>query len=297
MDYQSILVEIGADDGCRDRLRAAAVLAFRFGAHLTGVTTTGVRVGHVRGMEDSARRAVLVHEQLRAHAFGHANLMRDIMAETGHAISWSHEMVEDDPARALTQLACAADLLLLARRPPWSGMPPLVADPAEAVLLDCGRPVMVVPDNTPPLLGGHVLIAWNDSPEAARAVADALPLLGHASMVTVVSASDAAGAEPSGPIIRYLASHGIEANVRPLVGAEPEPHMRATPACRAAHAAHSRHAAHAGPGEALLRTARALSADMIIAGCYGHSRMRELAFGGVSRTLLQRATVPLVMSH
>lgn len=294
MDYKSILVEIGADDGCRDRLRAAAVLAFRFGAHLTGVTTTGVRVGHVRGVEDGARRAVLVHEQLRAQAFGHANLMRDIMAETGHAVSWSHEMVEDDPARALTQLACSADLLLLARRPPWSGMPPLVADPAEAVLLDCGRPVMVVPANAPPLLGGHVLIAWNDSPEAARAVADALPLLGHAAMVTVVCASDAGGA---GPIVRYLASHGIEATVRPVPGAESEPRMQAAHACRAAQAAHAAHARHAEPGEALLRTARALSADMIVAGCYGHSRMRELAFGGVSRTLLQRATLPLVMSH
>lgn len=111
MDYKSIVVEVDGDPGCRDRLRVAALLAFTFGAHLTGITTTGISLGRVRGIEDPARCDLLTLERRRAHAHVHATLMRDMVAETGHAVSWSHEMIEDDrcapcPDRAAWRMCC-----------------------------------------------------------------------------------------------------------------------------------------------------------------------------------------------
>lgn len=269
MDYKSIVVEIAGDPGCRDRLRAAAMLAHTFGAHLTGITTIGIRLGRMRGVEDTARCDVLVLEHRRAQAHAHAALMRDMMAEAGHAISWSHEMIEEEPAHALTRQGCIADVLILAQRAPWTGISPIVADAIETVLLHCGRPVIVLPTYPTALAGGHVMIAWNDSTEAARAVADALPLLARASQVTIAADGDSSGIAD---LLSYLRCHAIDASTYHLAPAS-------------------------DTAEALLRAVRALAVDMLVAGCYGHARVRELMFGGTTRTLLQHATVPLLMSH
>ncbi|RLK45649.1 universal stress protein [Cupriavidus plantarum] len=269
MDYKSIVVEVDGDPGCRDRLRVAAMLAFVFGAHLTGITTTGFALGRVRGVEDPARCDMLTLERRRAQAHVHATLMRDMVAETGHTVSWSHEMIEDDPARALSRQGCMADVLLLAQRAPWRGVPPIVADAVETILLNCGRPVIVMPPSATRLTGGHAMIAWNDSTEAARAVADALPLLARASRVTVAATGDISG---MADLFDYLRCHGIDASPYRLV---PE----------------------SDPAEALLRAVRASAAGMLIAGCYGRARVRELMFGGTTRSLLQQVAVPLLMSH
>lgn len=269
MNYKSILVEVAGDPGCHDRLRTAATLAFSFGAHLTGITTAGIRLGRLRGLDDLARCEFLIPEHRQALAHAHATLMRDMVAETGHTLSWSHEMVEEEPARALTRLGCTADILLLAQRAPWSGVPPIVADIVETILLNCGRPVIVLPPSAFALTGGHVMIAWNDSTEAARAVADALPLLARASHITIAAADGTPGIRD---LTHYLRCHGLNASINRLVPGHE-------------------------PAEALLGAVRASAANMLVAGCYGHARMQELVFGGTTRSLLQHATFPLLMSH
>ena len=277
MDFKTILVEVGRDAGCRDRLRAAARLASAFGAHLAGVTATGVPLGHLRGSDDDGpRHAALARDKLRAEAAAYGDLMKDMVAEMGLAISFAHEAVEDEAPRAFVTRGMLADLSLLAQRPPWDGVPPVVPDVPEQVILSAGRPVMVLPQAMRALHGGHMAIAWDGGREAARAVADALPLLRRARQVTILTSEDGhthgMPGTPHAGLEGYLRRHGIDAASRSL------------PTDRA-------------PRKAILSCLETLAPDMLVAGCYGHARLRELVIGGTTRTLLQRCEVPLFMSH
>jgi nucleotide-binding universal stress UspA family protein len=142
-----------------------------------------------------------------------------------------------------------------------------------------GRPVLVVPyafERRP--VGRQVLVAWNASREAARAVVDALPFLMRADQVHVVAfdpqvSARAHGEEPGADIALYLARHGVKVAV-------------------------SRYDAQdMDTGNLLLSRAFDLSADLIVMGAWGHSRLREFVLGGVTRTLLESMTVPVLMSH
>ena len=165
---------------------------------------------------------------------------------------------------------------------------PNAADPGETTrgndiivtaLMSSGRPVLAVPfAGTFPTIGERVLVAWNASREATRAVNDALPILENAKSVTVLAINPRHGIRghgdvPSADIALHLARHGVKAEAAHTVAGEiPD-------------------------AEALLSYAADLSADLIVAGGYGHSRARELVFGGVTRTLLREMTVPIFFSH
>ena len=142
-----------------------------------------------------------------------------------------------------------------------------------------GRPVLAVPyAGDFPVVGERVLVAWNASREAARAVNDALPLLAQAKMVTVLAVNPRFGIRghgdvPAADIALHLARHGVKAE--------------------AAHTA----SGDIADSQALLSYAADISADLIVAGAYGHSRAREVIFGGMTRTLLREMTVPVLFSH
>jgi nucleotide-binding universal stress UspA family protein len=150
---------------------------------------------------------------------------------------------------------------------------------ADAVLLWVGRPVLVVPYvGEFRTLGERVLVAWNASREAARAVTDALPFLQRARQVVVLSiagrpSADAPAHVPGAEIAVYLARHGVNVEVAPAVAADVD------------------------AGNEILSRAHDLGADLIVMGAYGHSRAREIVFGGATRTVLQSMTVPVLMSH
>ena len=147
------------------------------------------------------------------------------------------------------------------------------------VLMTAGRPVLAVPHSgTFERIGERVLVAWNASREATRAVNDALPLLRMASKVTVLAIDpkhgiDGHGDVPAADICLHLARHGVKAE--------------------AAHTV----AKGMGDGDVLLSYAADLGADTIVCGGYGHSRIREMVFGGVTRALLEEMTVPVFISH
>jgi nucleotide-binding universal stress UspA family protein len=147
------------------------------------------------------------------------------------------------------------------------------------VLLASGRPLLAVPyAGQFERVGDRVLVAWNASREATRAVNDALPLLRGATIVTVLAVNPKHGIEghgdvPAADIVLHLARHGVKAE--------------------AAHTI----ANDISEGDALLSYAADLGADLIVAGGYGHSRARETVFGGVTRTLLEEMTVPMLLSH
>jgi nucleotide-binding universal stress UspA family protein len=149
----------------------------------------------------------------------------------------------------------------------------------EQALFSSGRPVLVVPHSGRfEAVGRTVLIGWNASREAARAANDALPLIAGAESATVlvVNPSEAPGgdgAEPGAAIALHLARHGLRATAEHVVAPQVD------------------------DGEMLLNQAADLGADLLVVGAYGHSRLRELVLGGVTRTLLRQMTIPVMMSH
>jgi nucleotide-binding universal stress UspA family protein len=152
-------------------------------------------------------------------------------------------------------------------------------DFVERVVMESGRPVLILPRAWKPgALGNRVLVGWNATREAARAAHDALPILAEAQDVRFVWVDPQKSLEPSGnlpgaEIAQSFARHGVKATAEPL----PTPGLNA--------------------GEALLNRALDHGADLLVMGAYGHSRMREFVFGGATRFVLRRMSIPTLLSH
>jgi nucleotide-binding universal stress UspA family protein len=145
----------------------------------------------------------------------------------------------------------------------------------EAALMDTGRPLLIAPAQTQAALTGTALIAWKDTPEAARAVAGAMPLLEAAERVLIVTVNEdgAAYAEASERLVRALRWHNPAVSVRNVVQSGGD------------------------AVEALLQTARTEHASLLVMGGYGHSRLRETVFGGFTQRILKAADLPVLMAH
>jgi nucleotide-binding universal stress UspA family protein len=170
-----------------------------------------------------------------------------------------------------------ADLAVVARPDPagqTAGPPGLV----ESLVLTSGRPVIVIPPRSTASGVRRILVGWDAGRAAARAVADALPLLVRATAVEVL-VIDAErhraghGQEPGADIARYLARHHAHVEVRRLSSGGED------------------------VGRVLLSHAATFGADLLVMGAYGHARLNELIFGGVTRTVLREADLPVLMSR
>lgn len=143
----------------------------------------------------------------------------------------------------------------------------------EAALLEGGRPLLVAPEAAPSVLGRTVAIAWNGRTQSARALALAMPLLAGAEAVHVLGVDTLrTDAEEAAPVVDYLAWHNIPARYHKLSGA-------------------------GGVAQQLQDTSAEVGADLLIMGGYGHSRLRELILGGVTRAMLNQTTLPLLLAH
>jgi nucleotide-binding universal stress UspA family protein len=165
-----------------------------------------------------------------------------------------------------------ADLLVVGRAREGE---PVAMDVLEACLMETGRPVLIVPAKARASLSGTVAIAWKDRPEAAKAVAAALPLIALADRVIILSVQEGSGSDdPSCERLRHALSwHNANTSVRRL-----KPDARV-------------------PAETLLAAASAADADVLVMGGYGHSRTREVIFGGFTRRVLTGADMPVLMAH
>lgn len=144
------------------------------------------------------------------------------------------------------------------------------------LVMETGRPVLLVPaDGKVATMGERITVAWNHSRESARAAFDALPLLKMASSVRVLAVnSPEDGLDgPSKALAASLARHGVNAEAAVSNTTE------------------------RSEGEELLAELQRSNSDMLVMGCYGHSRLREFALGGTTRYVLQHMTVPVLMSH
>lgn len=279
MPYKTIVVHVDESAHLEARVRIAANVAMAEGAHLVGAALTGVakivyesmtvdlsepNVGRfLRIAEDRARRALDRFEQIVQHI--------------GLA---SHEtrLIADEPAAGMSMQGRYSDLLVLGQPDPVEPSPAIYSNFPEYVTLNCGCPVLIVPYATEIRNPGEtVLIAWNASAESTHAVHNAIPLLRRAKLVHVAvfnpdSLVDAHGEEPGADIALYLARHDINVDVTQQV-------------------------VDTDIGNALLSLAAELRSDLLVMGCYGHSRFREILLGGATRTMLQSMTVPVLMSH
>jgi nucleotide-binding universal stress UspA family protein len=284
MAIKDILVHLDSGTRTEVRLGVAADLARRHGAHLTGLCVISVPEAAILygGAVSYAAGAVDLLAQTRSDILAATqpvqDRFRDRLAREGLEGEW--RLSEGSAAVTVALHARYADLVVLGQ--------PNAANPGETTrgndiivtaLMSSGRPVLAVPfAGTFPTIGERVLVAWNASREATRAVNDALPILENAKSVTVLAINPRHGIRghgdvPSADIALHLARHGVKAEAAHTVAGEiPD-------------------------AEALLSYAADLSADLIVAGGYGHSRARELVFGGVTRTLLREMTVPIFFSH
>ena len=181
------------------------------------------------------------------------------------------------PPRQAARIAHAADLVVLAGPGDGGSGGGVSHDFAAALLLESGRPVLVVPPGArAPAPGGGVVVGWRQGAEAARAVHDALPLLRAASRVDVVAVDPPPGEDEArdlAELATHLARHGVRAEARVR-----ESHGRAV-------------------AEVIVEHARAMPASLVVAGGYGHSRLREWVMGGATRELLLTSPLPVLFSH
>ena len=148
---------------------------------------------------------------------------------------------------------------------------------AETALFESGRPVLVVPYIQKDRIKlGRVMVCWDGSRSAARAAADAMPLLARATAVEVVTIAGERGKDdqvPGADIGHHLARHGLKIDVKRIAAGDVE------------------------IGNMILSYAADCGADLIVMGGYGHSRLREFVLGGVTRTIFSAMTLPVLMSH
>lgn len=186
-------------------------------------------------------------------------------------------IVDGEANQGISLLSRFADLVVIGQTDLHETSPVVAPDFPEYVMMNAGRPVLDRPSSFLKEVGKRVMICWNASREATRAVADAIPILRRAEVVQIamfnIDKEPDVNAEHAGnDLAVYLARHGINVEVLP-------PQM------------------DKNIGSAVLALAEEQSSDLLVMGGYGHTRFREFLLGGVTRTVLGDATMPVLMSH
>lgn len=275
--FKRILVHVDRDKMSDHRIEVSIDLAMRFGGKVTGVYVgrpllpPAVTMGALPPafITDAAKLDEEDAETVRRRYLDH-------IVRRGLDADWHY--IRDASVLVLRRMSRYMDIAVIGQPDPALPIE-MVAIRPEELVLGSGRPVLVVPYiGGSPSPGQRVVIAWNGSREGARAVVDALPLLAQANSVWVVSI-DMKGpgmtemSKPSEDLCRFLADHGIAAKPDNLQADEcPE-------------------------ADVLLSRIADFGADLLVMGCYGHTRLRELILGGMTRGILRHMTVPVLMSH
>ena len=280
MTLKNLLVHVDETAGSLTRLDAAIALAIGFDAHLAALML--VAKPHVppalgvhlpadvlaRQREEAGKQAEEVLETVRARG-----------DKAGVAIEARLEWAMlDDFAAAFARQARHADLSIVGQADPDAGDvdAELIA---EAAFMQSGRPCLVIPyigaRKLPPK---RVLIAWDGSREAARAVGDAMPFLVKAGSATVLvvdpdSLRGRVGEQPGADLAAHLARHGIKVEVVTVASGG------------------------VSVGNVIIGQASDSGADLVVMGGYGHSRLRELVLGGATQSLLDHMSVPALLAH
>src|SRR5215471_10725267 len=269
----TIMVHVDLARDCEQRIQLALALADRFQAILIGVAGLTLRPAFAAG-------GVVVYHELTEDDCRTASARLDDIGRRFRLKGQHLKQVEwrtalELPYELVSREARAADLIIVGARHTGGNLHDLV-DPG-VILLRAGRPVLVVPDTVAPLQLRRVVVAWKDTRECRRAVRDALPFLQRAKEVLLVGIGEGEAesnakrtlSDAAGYLLRHrvAAVHDVWRQARGPVAAE------------------------------LLRLVQDEGADLIVAGGYGHSRLGEWIFGGVTHELLVSSPVCCMLSH
>jgi nucleotide-binding universal stress UspA family protein len=273
MSYKSFLVYVEADATPEQRVRLVASLADKFDATLIGLSARAIPPPMVADGAVVAAPTEADIKEMGAKLAEKGNWFRSIAAGGQRKLEWRSEL--DFPNNALVREARSADLVVIGRARRPGGVYGSL-DPGEAIL-KMGRPTLVVPEGVDSLRAEHVVIGWKDTREARRAVQDALPFLQLATRITIVEACEP-GEEKTAlgrldDVARYLTRHRIDSGPKVMLEQK-------------------------GSGaQQLTRIAQEERADLLVVGAYGHSRLGEWIFGGMTRELLATSPICCLMSH
>lgn len=276
-EIRSILLHQDASDESARRVHLAHRLAAAHGAQLEVLyaITPALLQYPMATSTDSQIAAMLMLSDAQTRELAKAAFEREVRGAGYTDVVWSDG--NDDPVSNFKRHAFASDLMVLAQLETDNRLLAQVpVDFVASVLIETGKPALVLPgafreDD----IGRTVLIAWKPTPSSVRAVTAALPFLRRAERIHLATWEDSSGDDRNNPlpIERFLQRHGIAVTVHQ--GGRPPGDL----------------------GELLLALATDLHADVLVMGCYGHSRVREWILGGVTRSVLRAAKLPLLMAH
>ncbi|MNU49523.1 Universal stress protein family protein [compost metagenome] len=277
MTWSSLIVYVDDEPDNTQRIEQACALAKAHGAHLIGVSAcapetpvadaygAGILMGEVLTAQ---------HERAESALKGAEERFRDLATRVGVSCEWRADV--GDPTSLLVKHARAADVLIVGRDSAnasgWRA--PIPSDLA----MRAGRSILIMPPNPArPVVGAPVLLAWTDSRESRLAAVAAIPLLREAESVRVLELCDPEDVDGArlrtADVAAWLRRHGVNA----------EPDARA----------HDDRAA----GRRLLDYATEMKAGAVVSGAWGHARMRQWIFGGVTQTLITESPVALLLAH
>jgi nucleotide-binding universal stress UspA family protein len=279
---KSILVPTEHGSAMASALDTALLLAQKFGSCIEGFPLRPAVADLVAMDPDSGLTMVAVKEndaemvrqaEMLFRAFMESRHLSQRIGEGQTSLSWS--WLTDSPSGHdfVGSYGRVFDMIVLARPGDEWQSPSMIT--LESALFESGRPVLIAPPASPRSLGTNILVAWNNSTEQARTMADAMPLLRLAERITILTVEGATVAGPSGEqMARSLKLNGIAADT---VTMKPVGKRSA--------------------GETILAKADELGCDLIVKGAYTQSRLRQMIFGGTTRHILANAKLPLLMAH
>jgi nucleotide-binding universal stress UspA family protein len=274
MAFKDILVHVDTSPAASIRLETAIGMAEADDGHVIGlyVSQPIIVPGYVNAQ--LSPEIIEAHRKAGLDAVAHAEAtFKEAVRRSGVSAEWRY--AEGDRPEMLALNARYCDVTVVGQHDPQmmsDGLP-------DRFILSAGRPTLVVPyEGSYPKVGKVVLVAWDASRLAARAVNDALPLLTDAREVHVIAINPKGGTEahgevPCADICLHLARHKVKA-----IG-------------------HTAYAEDMEAGALLLARLGSLGADLLVMGGYGHARWRELVMGGMTRHVLANMPVPVLMSH
>ncbi len=289
MPYKSILVPLDGSESCGVALTCADQVAQRMGAHLNvmhvqadtkeavpllGEGMSGAMIEEMidladRDASDRAQSAHTCYESFCQN--NQVSVSQSPTGEDGVTVSWRQEVGRED--ELVANFGRVSDLIVIAQPLGEAERPSLMT--LHAAIFETGKPVLLVPPSLPGQIGKTIIISWNGTAEAARAVEGALPLLRLAERVVVVSVetekarSRVTGAE----LATHLSWHGVQAEVKGI-----------SPSARTV-------------GEAVVTECQQENADLLVMGAYTHSRLIQIILGGVTRHVIAETKIPVLMAH
>jgi len=277
MAIKNILIHIDNSAACEHRIDAAIQLAVQHEAQLSGIY---VIPDFPTATYYEAQISADIIAEIDKEALETAKLAQrkyiDMASKAGFSLTVVIE--KGNPISILDEYARFTDLFVLGQNHPED--PENMSEAlADNLVLEVGAPCLIVPYTSPRQFATkRVLVAWNASREAARTLKDAIPILKNADYVEelLVNPSQHEAGKDSiqgKRVSSFLMQHGIKSEIQVKTGNKSK------------------------PGDTIIARAYEIDADMIVMGAYGHSRLREIILGGVTRKLLKQMTVPVFVSH